>query len=152
LTNEHLHPSLLDGAQRATGTIAVIDVFRAFTTAAVALANGANRIGMVSSVEEALTLRATRGMGQICMCEVRADEDEVCAIHLRNRLEGRPSDRQAVHRPILMGGEVAPFHGPARPHLHPEYVGIAIDINRFVSAIRMRIEEGRPVGRVVPPD
>ncbi len=34
--------SLLEGATRATGTVAVIDVLRAFTTAAVALANGAS--------------------------------------------------------------------------------------------------------------
>jgi len=32
--------SLLQGATRATGTVAVIDVFRAFTTTAVALTNG----------------------------------------------------------------------------------------------------------------
>ena len=32
--------SLREGASRATGTVAIIDVFRAFTTAAVALANG----------------------------------------------------------------------------------------------------------------
>jgi 2-phosphosulfolactate phosphatase len=62
--------SLLEGATRATGTVAVIDVFRAFTTAAVALANGASRIVMVSTVEEALALRAA-GIGQICMGEVR---------------------------------------------------------------------------------
>jgi hypothetical protein len=49
--------SLLEGATRATGTVAIIDVFRAFTTAAVALANGASRIVMVSTVEEALALR-----------------------------------------------------------------------------------------------
>jgi 2-phosphosulfolactate phosphatase len=62
--------SLLDGATRAIGTVAVIDVFRAFTTAAVALANGASRIVMVRSVEEAPALRDAR-MGQICMGEVR---------------------------------------------------------------------------------
>ena len=45
--------SLLEGAERATGTVAVIDVFRAFTSAAVALANGASRIVMVGTVEEA---------------------------------------------------------------------------------------------------
>ena len=43
--------SLLEGASRATGTVAVIDVFRAFTTGAVALANGASGIIMVSTVE-----------------------------------------------------------------------------------------------------
>src|SRR5271157_1202963 len=62
--------SLLEGATRATGTVAVIDVFRAFTTAAVALANGATSIVMVSTVEEALALRDA-GIGQVCMGEVR---------------------------------------------------------------------------------
>ena len=62
--------SLLEGAARATGTVAIIDVFRAFTTAAVALANGASAIVMVRSVEEALALRDA-GIGQICMGEVR---------------------------------------------------------------------------------
>src|SRR5438552_685764 len=61
--------SLLEGARRATGTVAVIDVFRAFTTAAVALANGASSIVMVSTVEEALALRGA-GIGDICMGEV----------------------------------------------------------------------------------
>ena len=68
--------SLLEGATRATGTVAIIDVFRAFTTAAVALANGASSIVMVRTVEEALALRDA-GFGQICMGEVR----------------GRPPDR-----------------------------------------------------------
>ena len=52
--------SLLEGATRATGTVAVIDVFRAFITAAMALANGASRIVMVSTVEEALGLGRLR--------------------------------------------------------------------------------------------
>lgn len=32
--------SLLEGARRARGTVVIVDVFRAFTTAAVALAPG----------------------------------------------------------------------------------------------------------------
>jgi 2-phosphosulfolactate phosphatase len=56
--------SLLEGAGRATGTVAIIDVFRAFTTAAVALARGASRIVMVGTVEEAVSLRAS-GMGHL---------------------------------------------------------------------------------------
>ena len=62
--------SLLEGATRATGSVAVIDVFRAFTTAAAALANGASRIVMVRTVEGALALREA-GIGEICMGEVR---------------------------------------------------------------------------------
>jgi 2-phosphosulfolactate phosphatase len=224
--------SLLEGATRAAGTVAVIDVFRAFTTAAITLANGASRIIMVASVEEALALR-DGGIGQVCMgevygrapeqfdfgnspfevCEIdfsgktiiqrtsagtqgivaaaglaeclyasslvtadatvcamiagspdrvslvamgdngrkRTDEDELCAIHLRNRLEGRPSDPEAVRRLILASGEVARFHDPARPHLHPEDVDIALDIDRYDFAIRVRIEDARPVARMEKP-
>jgi 2-phosphosulfolactate phosphatase len=222
--------SLLEGATRATGTVAVIDVFRAFTTAAVALANGASSIVMVRTVEEALALRDA-GIGQICIGEVggrappgfdygnspyevstidftgktiiqrtsagtqgivaankaerlyaaslvtadatvrailwgspdqislvamgdsikRTDEDELCAIHLRNRLEGRPSDPDAVRRLILAGGEVGRFHDPARPYLHPEDVDIALDIDRYDFAVRVEFEDGRPVARIETP-
>src|SRR6516165_11646003 len=37
---------------------------------------------------------------------VSTDEDELCAIHLRNRLEGRLGDPDAIRRLILAGGEV----------------------------------------------
>jgi 2-phosphosulfolactate phosphatase len=225
--------SLLEGATRATGTTAIIDVFRAFTTAAVALANRASSIVMVRSIEEALTLRDA-GVGQICMGEVhgrppdgfdfgnspfeisgvdfkgktivqrtsagtqgivaagnraerlyaaslvtaeatvrallsgspdhvslvamgdngvkRTDEDELCALHLRNRLERRPSDADAVRRLILAGGEVVRFHDPARPYLHPEDVDIALDIDRYNFAVRVEFENGRPVARMEKPD
>lgn len=194
--------SLLDGAERATGAVAIIDVFRAFTTAAIALANGAAGIVMVGTVEEALSLRE-RGAGQICMGEVRGrappgfdfgnspfevsqakvrgktiiqrtgagtqgivaarnadrlyaaalvtasattrallsgsparitlvamgnnvvqrtDEDELCAIHLRNLLEGRQGDAEAIRRVILAGGEIAHFADPRRPY-HPRDLG-----------------------------
>ncbi|MSP00211.1 MAG: 2-phosphosulfolactate phosphatase [Acetobacteraceae bacterium] len=223
--------SLLDGARQATGVVAIIDVFRAFTTAAVALANGASRIVMVSEVKEALALR-DRGYGQVCMGEVdgrapagfdlgnspfeasridftgktiiqrtsagtqgmtaaglaerrygaslvtakataqamlrgnptritlvamgknaldRTDEDEICALHLRNLLEGRPGDRAAVQGMILAGGEVARFHDPLRPHLHPEDVEIALDVDRYDFAIGISVEDDRPVGRLERP-
>ena len=77
----------------------------------------------------------------------RTDEDELCAIHLRNLLEGRSGDRRAVQRLILAGGEVGRFHDPVRPHLHAEDVDIALDIDRYDFAIRVEIEDGRPVGR-----
>jgi 2-phosphosulfolactate phosphatase len=224
--------SLLDGAKRATGTVAVVDVFRAFTTAAVALANGASSIMMVRTVEEALALREA-GIGDICMGEVhgrapdgfdfgnspfeisgvdfqgkaiiqrtsagtqgivaaanradrlyaaslvtadatarallsgspdrislvamggngmkRTDEDELCAIHLRNRLEGRPGDPEAIRRLILAGGEVGRFHDPSRPYLHPEDVEMALDIDPYDFAIRVEFENGRPVARMERP-
>jgi 2-phosphosulfolactate phosphatase len=224
--------SLLEGATRATGSVAVIDVFRAFTTAAVALANGASKIVMVRTVEEALELREA-GIGEVCMGEVRGraprgfdfgnspfeisgvdfggktilqrtsagtqgvveaatkaerlyaaslvtadatvrallsgspdqisfvamgdngvsrtDEDELCATHLRNRLQGRPGDTDAIRRLILTGGEVRRFHDPARPYLHPEDVDIALDIDRYDFAVRVEFENGRPVARMDRP-
>ena len=61
--------SLLEGATKAEGTAVIIDVFRAFTTAAVALANGAEKIILVSEIEEALALKAG-GVGTLCIGEV----------------------------------------------------------------------------------
>jgi 2-phosphosulfolactate phosphatase len=224
--------SLLEGAERATGMVAVIDVFRAFTSAAVALANGASAIVMVRTVDEALALRDA-GIGDVCMGEVRGrapdgfdfgnspfeistvdfrgktiiqrtsagtqgivaagkravrlyaaslvtaeatvrallsgspdqvslvamgenglkrtDEDELCAIHFRNRLEGRPGDPEAIRRLILAGGEVGRFHDPSRPYLHAEDVDIALEIDRYDFAISVEFENGRPVARVERP-
>jgi len=81
----------------------------------------------------------------------RTDEDELCAIHLRNRLEGRPGDPEAIRRLILSGGAVGRFQDPARPYLHPEDVDIALDINRFDFAVRVELEKGRPVARIETP-
>jgi 2-phosphosulfolactate phosphatase len=222
--------SLLDGAEQATGAVAIIDVFRAFTTAAVAFANGASRIIMVGSVEEALSLR-DGGLAQVCMGEVggrapsgfdfgnspfeianvdfagaavaqrtgagtqgivaarnadrlyaaslvtakatakalllhqpqrislvamgnnavmRTDEDELCALHLRNLLEGRPGNPEAVRQVILAGGEIRRFHDASDPH-HPRDLEIALDIDRFDFAIRVTMEDNRPVARLERP-
>ena len=61
--------SLLEGARTAEGTVVIIDVFRAFTTAAVAFSRGAAKIVLTAEVGEALELRA-RGVGELCMGEV----------------------------------------------------------------------------------
>ena len=61
--------SLLRGAQEAEGTAIIIDVFRAFTTAAIAFSRGVEKIVLVAEIEEALQLR-NAGVGQICMGEV----------------------------------------------------------------------------------
>ncbi len=224
--------SLGDGARTAPGAVGIIDVFRAFTTAAVAFANGASRIIMVGSVEEAVALRAS-GDVQVCMGEVhgrrpevfdfgnspfevssvdfhgqsiaqrtsagtqgivsasqasrlyatslviasataralggggaagrpdritlvamgnagvdRTDEDELCAIHIRNILQGRPGDAHAVRQLILAGGEAAGFHDPTNPNRHPGDLEIALDIDRYDFAIRVTMEDGRPVARM----
>jgi 2-phosphosulfolactate phosphatase len=51
----------------------------------------------------------------------------------------------------LAGGDVARFHDPARPYLHPEDVDIALDINRYDFAVRVEFKDGRPVARMEIP-
>jgi hypothetical protein len=86
--------SLLEGAARATGRVAIIDVFWAFTTAAVALAKGAAGIVMVRSVEEALAHRDA-GIGQICRSpSIRSSERHearaIDQVGITNGYQGRP--------------------------------------------------------------
>jgi len=221
--------SLLAGAKRAEGAVAVIDVFRAFTTAAVALANGARQVVMVGSVEAALALRET-GVGEVCMGEVhglkaegfdfgnsptellgvdlsgrtviqrtsagtqgivaaagraeflcaaslvtarataqalaaagtgritlvamgeegvaRTDEDELCALYLRQLLTGKQGAPQAVRQVILAGGDAAGFRDSTRAYLPPGDVDVALDVDRYDFAVRVTVEGGRPVGRM----
>ena len=61
--------SLVEGAQRAEGLTVIIDVFRCFTTEAVAFENGAEKIILVAEIEEAFNLRK-QGVGDLLMGEV----------------------------------------------------------------------------------
>ena len=56
-------------AKEAEGTVIIIDVFRAFTTAAIAFDRGADRIVLVAEVEEAMAL-SRGGVGDFTMGEV----------------------------------------------------------------------------------
>lgn len=51
--------SLIEGAEKAEGLAVVIDVFRAFTTAAYVMNNGAEKIIPVGTVEEAFEMKRT---------------------------------------------------------------------------------------------
>lgn len=53
-----IHRTTLDTCSKADGVVIVIDVLRAFTTAAHAFAKGVEEILLVSTVEEAFELRA----------------------------------------------------------------------------------------------
>jgi len=213
--------SLIEGARRAEGVVVIVDVFRAFTSAAVALARGARKIIMVAEPGDALALRE-RGVGEVCVGEidgirpegfdfgnspyemtradledkvviqstragttgvaaaanasaiyagsfvvaratteaigrdapplvtivamgwnarVRTDEDELCALYLRNLLQGRRPNADALHKLALAGGEVAKFQDPAQPHFHPEDCELALEIDKYDFAIRVHKEE-----------
>jgi 2-phosphosulfolactate phosphatase len=224
--------SLLQGAQGARGTTIIIDVFRAFTTAAVAFDRGAEKIILVAEVAEALTLRR-QGIGHLCMGEVdgikpvgfdfgnspyevsqadlvgktliqstragtvgvsaaatadtiylgafvtaaataravlqaapslvtivamgwaarqRSDEDEQCALYLRNLLQGRVPDPEAVRKLVLVGQEAQKFDDPRQPQFHPLDRTLALHIDRYPFALRVYREDGLLVARPALPE
>ena len=67
--------SLIAGAREAEGVVVVVDVFRCFTTEAVAFANGAKEIILVAEIDEALELKR-KGMGDVLMGEVGGKRPE----------------------------------------------------------------------------
>ncbi len=219
--------SLYDGAQQARGTVVIIDVFRAFTTAAVAFRRGAEKIVLVAEVDEALALRA-QGLGDICMGEVdgirpkgfdygnspfeisqadvsgktliqstragtvgmnaaanasqiyagslvlaksttnairrdapplvtivamgaearvHADEDEQCALYMRNLLQGRQPDHAAVRSLVLAGAEAQKYADPSQPQFHPEDRDMALQIDSVPFAIKVERENGLLIAR-----
>lgn len=220
--------SLVEGAKKAQGTAIIVDVFRAFTTAAIAFDRGAESIILVAEVEEALELRHQHGGDLIIMGEVdgkrpdgfdygnspheisqakvagktivqstragtvgvaaatnaetiylgslvtaaataeavrrdkpdvvsiiamgdrgayRSDEDEQCALYLRNFLEGRQPDPEAVRSLIMDGGQTQKFFDPSQPQYHPKDVELALQINRFPFAMRVSRQNGLLVAR-----
>ena len=222
--------SLISGAREARGTAVIIDVFRAFTTAAVAFSRGAREIMLVGTPPEALELR-DRGVADLCMGELhgirpegfdfgnspyelsladvegktlahstmagtvgvteahgadeiylgslviaeataqrllarkvtrvsivamggggtfRTDEDEQCALYIRNLLEGRSPDREAVRSLVLSGSETQKFGDPAQPHFHGQDAEMALRIDSVQFAIRVHREDGLLVARPEP--
>jgi 2-phosphosulfolactate phosphatase len=222
--------SLLEGARRSRGTVVIIDVLRAFTTAAVALSRGARHIVLTAEPEETLALRAT-GAVELCMGEVggirpdgfdfgnspyelstadvhgkvlgqstrsgtvgvcavpegcrvfaaslvvagatvrqllrespaevtlvamghsgkvRADEDEVCALYLRNLIEGRYTTHEVIRQMIGASAAAIQFGDPALPHLHPGDLELALQIDLFDFAISVSREGPHLVARAEP--
>jgi 2-phosphosulfolactate phosphatase len=64
-----VHAGGLEGVRRAEGTVVVIDVLRAFTVSAYALAGGATECRLVGEVSEALELQA-RLEGAVVSAEI----------------------------------------------------------------------------------
>lgn len=224
--------SLLPGAREASGTVIIIDVFRAFTTASVALAEGVSKIVFFADPDDALAYRragkadfcagevdgippdgydfgnspyelataASRGIdiqgkvmahstragtvgvnaasqadqiygGSLANAKatidavradkpdlvsivamglagkVRTDEDEMCAIYMRNLLEGRSTDHDAIQSIIKSGHEVLKFADPAQPQWHNEDVDFALKIDSLNQVVRIEEENGLLVAK-----
>jgi 2-phosphosulfolactate phosphatase len=222
--------SLVRDANEAEGTVIIIDVFRAFTTAAIAFDHGATEITLVAEIEDALELHH-RGVGDLIMGEVdgkrpdgfnfgnspyeisqanvagkslvqstragtvgvsaasraqsiylgsfvvaqatvqtilsespdlvsiiamgdqgrvRSDEDEHCALYLRNLLEGRQPDSEALKSLVMEGGATQKFFDPSQPQFHPKDVDLALEFSKYPFAMKVAREGDCLVARKFP--
>ena len=73
---------------------------------------------------------------------VRADEDEHCGLYLRNLLEGRKPDQEAVRSLILKGGATQKFFQDSQPQYHPEDVELALQFNKHSFAMKVTRQDG----------
>ena len=78
---------------------------------------------------------------------MRSDEDEQCGIYLRNIIEYREPDLNAVRSLIMTGGATQKFFDPQQPQFHPEDVDLALDVDRYPFAMRISKEDGLLVAR-----
>ena len=219
--------SLITGATRADGAVVIIDVFRAFTTAALAISLGAKKIYLVSDIDDAIALRDT-GVADYCVGEVdgkkpmgfdignspyeitqfelknkslvlstragvvgvnsvgksdvimgaslanasatcdwlqqqafkkvtivamgwagriRTDEDEICAMYMRNLLEHRKTDHKSIKNMILASSHSAKFDDADLPWYHYQDRDIALDIDSIDCPIMISSEKEILVAR-----
>ena len=83
--------------------------------------------------------------------KVRTDEDEQCALYMRNLLEGRRPDPDAVRSLVMACDQAAKYDDPARPHFRPEDRETALKIDSIPFAIKVSREDGMLVSRPVGP-
>ena len=76
-----------------------------------------------------------------------ADEDEQCALYMRNLLQGRKPAHNAVRALVLAGAEAQKYSDPEQPQYHPEDRDMALQIDSVDFAIKVRREDGLLVAR-----
>ena len=223
--------SLTESIFKLSGTVIVIDVLRAFSTAVVAFQNGVEKIIMVEEVEQALAIQKN-GFADISMGEVegkkpdgfdfgnspfqlsnanirgatlvqstragttgveraskagastifaaslmnasatsdlvkslkcepvtifamgawgttRSDEDEQCALYIRNLLQDRQPDPQSVINLVRVGEEAQKYGDSNQPQYHPKDLDIALNIDSANFAIRIEETDGLLVAKPV---
>ena len=79
----------------------------------------------------------------------RTDEDEQCALYMRNLLEGRQPDRDAVRTLVMAGGQSKKYDDRSQPQYHPEDRRIALEIDSIPFAVKVQNEGGLLVSRPV---
>ena len=77
----------------------------------------------------------------------RSDEDELCALYIRNLLEGRQPDRAALAALVRAGKEAGKFGDPTCPHFRREDLEIAVRIDTYDFAVPVSREDGLLIAR-----
>ena len=70
----------------------------------------------------------------------RTDEDEQCAMYLKNLIQGRSPDPDAVKALVLAGEQSQKYDDPSLPHFHPKDREMAVEVDSVPFAIRVRME------------
>lgn len=225
--------SLPRDASESRGVTIVIDVFRAFTTAAIAFHRGASQITLVAEAEDALSLYKS-GYANLLMGEVggakpngfdlgnspheasiydfegkhivqstrngtvgataasqtashiflgsfivakatvnqilkmdpeevsiiamgdqgvmKSDEDEQCAFYLRNLLEGRDPNTDAISDLIYTAGATQKFYDSSKPQYLPQDVDWALKFNHYNFSMQAFKEDGHLIARKLVSD
>lgn len=79
----------------------------------------------------------------------RTDEDEQCALYMRNLLEGRQPDREAVRSLVMAGGQSKKYDDKSQPQYHPKDRSIALEVDSSPFAVKVGREDGFLVSRPV---
>ncbi len=73
---------------------------------------------------------------------IRTDEDELCAIYMKNLLEGRQIDPNLIRSIIQCSDQVLKYANPKISHFHPGDLEFALDINNLDFAISVEKKQG----------
>lgn len=127
------------------GTVGVTAAANADVIYGGALVNAKATVNAIlDESPEVVTLAAMGWAGR-----ERTDEDEQCAFYLRNLLQGREPDTDAVRALVMAGLESQKFGDLDQPHFHVEDRDLALEINGADFAIRISKEDGLLVARPV---
>ena len=74
--------------------------------------------------------------------KVRTDEDEQCALYIRNLLLGLRPDRNAVRSLVLAGAEAQKYGDPNKPHFDSRDREMAVEIDTVPFAIEIVRQNG----------
>lgn len=149
-------PHELGGAD-LTGKVIAQSTRAGTTGVALAAAAGADRLFAGSLVNAGATARVIRGLSPELVTlaamgawgKIRSDEDEQCALYLKNLIQGRRPDPAAVRVLVAAGEESQKYHDPAQSQYHPDDLEAALRIDSADFAIEIERQGGLLVARPV---